>query len=250
MPHELVIDEQRRNAEITISGPKKNSLDHDGIVDLHALIEIAIGHPSVRSVILTGEGGNFCGGRIRNMALVSKEEISTDLAPILAMNQLLENVPVPVIAAVEGTAHGFGFGLSTLCDISIASQGASFALTELAHGIPPLIVLSYLFRFLPYKIAFDLALTGREMNATEASRLGLVTEVTENGQALETARALAGHIGELDHEAITLLREFARSTASLINGENAAYGAERIADLLAKANTKERNDPPFKQSQS
>jgi len=233
VPHDLHLDELGHVAEIVLDAPRENSLDRAAILGLHELLEDLSRRESLRAVILTGANGNFCGGRIRDLALVTKEEIATDLAPILAMNSLIESYPVPLIAAVEGVAYGFGFGLATLCDIAVAGEGARFALTELAHGIPPLIVMSYLFRFLPYKVAFDLALTGREVGSEEAAARGLLTEVCPSGQSLVRARARAEHVAGLDAEAIGLLRSFARANAALVDGSAASGGADRIASLLA-----------------
>jgi enoyl-CoA hydratase/carnithine racemase len=202
-------------------------------LELHALLDEVLKHDQVRTVIISGADGNFCAGRIRNMSLVTKGEIATDLEPILAMNARLESYPLPIIAAVEGVALGFGFGLATLCDVTVVGEGATFALTELAHGLPPLIVLSYFFKFVPYKIGLDLALTGRELDAKEALRLGLATSVCANGGALAAAHELADQIAAVDGDAVRLLRRFARDQAGLADPTAAAYGADRIAALLA-----------------
>lgn len=234
MPHELKIDDEGHVAEITISAPQRNALDKAGIDALHAMLAELGASAEIRAVVLSGADGNFCAGRVRNMELKTPAEISTDLTPILAMNELLEAFPVPIIAAVEGVALGFGFGLATLCDVTVAADDATFALTELAHGIPPLIVLSYFFRFLPYKVGLDLALSGRELDAAEAKRLGLVTATCAPGTARDEAVAIAGRIAGLDPEAIRLLRGFARNQAAILDVAAARSGAERIAALLAR----------------
>jgi enoyl-CoA hydratase len=233
MAHQIRFNDRATTAEIVISAEGRNALDRAGIVSLHALFDEVLTHASVRTLIISGADGNFCAGRIRDGSLVSKDEIATDLEPILAMNARLESYPLPVIAAVEGVALGFGFGLSTLCDVTVAAQGATFALTELAHGIPPLIVLSYLFQFVPYKVGLDLALTGREVDAAEALRLGLATSIAPNGGALDAARALAQQIEAADAEAVALLRSFARSQAAIADPPTAARGADLVAGLLA-----------------
>jgi enoyl-CoA hydratase/carnithine racemase len=233
MPHQLSFDASATIAEILMSAPSRNSLDRAGIMELQALLDEVLEHDQVRAVIISGADGQFCGGRIRDMSLVTKAEIATDLEPILAMNARLESYPLPIIAAVEGVALGFGFGLATLCDITVVGDGSTFALTELAHGLPPLIVLSYLFRFVPYKVGLDLALSGRELDAEEALRLGLATSVCPTGAALNTARGIAGHIASTNGDAIRLLRRFARDQAALADPAAAANGADEIAALLA-----------------
>jgi len=233
MSHQLSYNPAATVAEILISAPGRNALDRAGILELQALLDEVLEHDRVRTVVISGAGGDFCAGRIRNMSLVTKDEIATDLEPILAMNARLESYPLPVIAAVEGVAFGFGFGLATLCDITVVAEGSTFALTELAHGLPPLIVLSYFFKFVPYKVGLDLALTGRELYAKEALRLGLATSISPNGGALAAARELADQIATVDGDAIRLLRRFARDQAGLVDPTAAAHGADQIAALLA-----------------
>jgi enoyl-CoA hydratase/carnithine racemase len=233
MSHHLQFDDDTTIAEIVISAPNRNALDRAGILELHALLDAILERDQIRTVIISGADNNFCSGRTRDMSLVTKEEIAIDLNPIMEMNARLESYPLPIIAAVEGVAFGFGFGLATLCDITIAGEGATFALTELAHGIPPLIVLSYFFNFVPYKVGLDLALTGRELSANEALQLGLVTSTCANGGALSSARARAAQIVATDAEAIRLLRRFARDQAGLADPTAASHGAGQIAALLA-----------------
>jgi enoyl-CoA hydratase/carnithine racemase len=233
MAHQLRFDDATITAEIVISAPNRNALDRAGILELRALLDEVLEHDQVRTVIITGAGDDFCAGRTRDMSLVTKEEIATDLNPIMELNARLESYPLPIIAAVEGVAFGFGFGLATLCDITIAGEGATFALTELAHGIPPLIVLSYFFKFVPYKVGLDLALTGRELAANEALQLGLVTSTCPDGGALTTARARATQIAAADAEAVGLLRRFARDQADLADPAAASHGAGQLAALLA-----------------
>jgi enoyl-CoA hydratase/carnithine racemase len=235
MPHELSFREDRRVAEIVITAPSRNALNRAGIDELYDMLDDLATNDEIRAVILSGAGENFCAGRLRNMELRTKAEIATDLTPILSMNELIDSYPVPLIAAVEGAALGFGFGLATLCDVTIAADDATFALTELAHGIPPLIVLSYFFKFLPYKVGFDLALTGRELGAEQAREFGLVTTTCAKGATLATARELASTVAGVSPEAVRLLRRFARDTAGIVDSSTAAHGADLIADLLEKA---------------
>jgi enoyl-CoA hydratase/carnithine racemase len=233
MSHELTIDEALGAAQVVVHGGEGNALDRTGIEALQRLLEEVAENDAVRSVIVTGAGGTFCAGRTRNMDLYTPEEIITDLNPILELNRALEGYPLPLIAAVEGRAYGFGFGLSTLCDITVVAEDAHFALTELAHGIPPLIVLSYFFKYVPYKVAFDLSLTGREIGAEEALRLGLATSIAKPGTTLEAARGYAAHVSGADPVAIELLRSYSRRAASIANDEIATAGATRIAALLS-----------------
>jgi enoyl-CoA hydratase/carnithine racemase len=88
-----------------------------------------------------------------------------------------------------------------------------------ASGIawPSLIVLSYLFRFVPYKRAFALALASREMSAQEAATAGIITDIAKPGAALDRAIEIARKIAAMDATYIALLRKFVRHTAEASN---------------------------------
>jgi enoyl-CoA hydratase/carnithine racemase len=140
---------------------------------------------------------------------------------------------VPFVAAVEGRAFGFGCGFSTQCDITIAASDAVFALPEMSHHLPPLVVLSYFGKFVPFKKAFELALTSRQFGAVEAEGLGIVTEIVPPGAALSRALAFARMIAGLDSDSVRLLRGFARRIAGLADDEEARRGIDAMAITLA-----------------
>jgi enoyl-CoA hydratase/carnithine racemase len=236
MAQEVKLDAAGAVAEVVLESAEANALDRQGIQDLQGALLDLRQSDTLRAIILTGANGTFCGGRIRDRSLITAEEIETDLAPIIELNRVFDSYPVPVIAAVEGQALGFGFGLAMLSDFAIAGQSAKFALTELAHGIPPLIVLAYLFNLVPYKVAFNMALTGEELSAGDAAHLGLLTEVVADGGSLARAHEVAALVVGTDPTAISLLREYSRKNAALIDDHAATTGAGRIAALLA-ANT-------------
>ena len=103
----------------------------------------------------------------------------------------------PLVAAVEGLALGGGFELVLACDLVVAGSGATFGLPEVARGV--VATSGALFRApraLPLNVAKELLLTGDRLTAARAERLGLVNEVTEDGQALSSAVALAERICE------------------------------------------------------
>jgi enoyl-CoA hydratase/carnithine racemase len=96
--------------------------------------------------------------------------------------------PVPVIAAVDGIAYGGGFDLAVLCDLRIATHRATFAHPEAALGP---VVYGPLHDLVGGAIARELVLTGREVDAPEALRLHLVTEVTDPSGLTERAREVS-----------------------------------------------------------
>lgn len=196
-------------------------------------LERVITMDGLKAVVLSGEGPHFCAGRVGAKGLTSAAAVQDDLNLILEVNRRLRASPVPFVAAVEGKAFGFGCGFSTQCDITIAGEGAVFALPEMSHKLPPLIVLSYFGKFVPFKRAFELALTSREFGAAEAREIGIVTEIVGTGGALDRAVDYARMIADLDAESVRMLRAFARRVAGLQDETEARNGVAAMAIALA-----------------
>jgi enoyl-CoA hydratase len=107
---------------------------------------------------------------------------------------LLRDLPVPVIAAVDGAASGAGFALALGCDVRIASTEARFNVANVRIGLSGGdLGMSWLLpRWIGASRAFELLLTGRFVEATEADHIGLVTRVVPKGEALAAALETAG----------------------------------------------------------
>ncbi|SON53771.1 putative enoyl-CoA hydratase echA6 [Hartmannibacter diazotrophicus] len=203
------------------------------LAEFASTLDEVLAKPGLRAVVLAGEGPNFCAGRVGAKGLTSAADVRDDLNLILEVNQRLRTSPVPFVAAVEGKAFGFGCGFATQCDVTIAAKDAVFALPEMSHRLPPLIVLSYFGTFVPFKRAFELALTSREFGAEEALDIGIATEVVESGGAFARALSFAEEIVAMDEQSVQLLRAFARKVAGLSDASTAQQAVETMAIMLA-----------------
>ncbi len=116
------------------------------------------------------------------------------------------NFPKPTISAINGPALGGGVDLATLCDIRICSESAVFGHPEIKFGAPPL--------FTPLRwivgdgIARDLCLTGRKIDAREAYRVGLVSEIVEADKLLERAVEIGISILEAPLESLQFVKRY------------------------------------------
>lgn len=155
---------------------------------------------SVRAVILTGEGRAFCsGGDIRAMSAALDGDVTSFFLDLTAnlhrISRALTSCHVPTIAAVNGPAAGFGFGLALSCDLVIASERAEFSL---AHGqvgqIPDGGAWYLLPRVVGKKRALDLYLTRRVLDAKSAEDWGIVTEILPVSNFREVAIGFAKDI--------------------------------------------------------
>ncbi|MEP6884547.1 MAG: enoyl-CoA hydratase-related protein [Gammaproteobacteria bacterium] len=159
----------------------------------------AIGAASVRAVVLTGAGKNFCfGGDLKGMMASGSDvraylsELTTHLHAGMA---LLARLDAPVIAAVNGTAAGAGMGLVLAADLAIAARSAKFVSAYTAVGLTPDAACTFLLpRVVGYKRAMELLLTNRALDAQQALDWGLVNQVVDDEKLTETASALAARL--------------------------------------------------------
>jgi len=123
----------------------------------------------------------------------------------------LDASPLPTIAAVHGVCFGGGFELALACDLIIADKLARFCFPELRLGlVPGFGGIPRLKRDLGNGIVRDLLLTGRSLNAARAHSVGLVSQLTAEGEALKVARATAAQMGKFDRETTAAAKRFAK----------------------------------------
>ena len=206
------------------------------LLDLAALLTTCASDKDLRALVITGRGNNFCSGRVGAKGLTRASEVAEDLGAILKVNNALNALSVPVIVAIEGQAFGFAFGLTAQSDYAIAAENAVFSLPEMSHGIPPLIVFTYLFRFVPYKRAFELAVTSRQISAQEASDAGILTDIVPAGTTLQRALEVAEKMAAYDPKALGLLRRFGREAASVHSESKSEHAVALMSVMLAERN--------------
>ena len=222
---------------VTLAGHDAgNFLYTQDILDLAATLTQCASDKQLRALVITGRNGMFCGGRIGAKGLTRASDVAEDLNAILKVNAALNALNVPVIAAIEGKAFGFGFGMTAQVDYAVAADSAVFSLPEMSHGLPPLIVFTYLFRFVPYKRAFELAVTSRQISADEALEAGILTEVVREGEALKRALEVAQQMAAFDPKSMGLLRKFGRESAGVHSKHMSEHAVALMSVMLAERN--------------
>ncbi len=120
------------------------------------------------------------------MQAATREQHLADARSLAELFQMIAEHPLPVVAAVNGHALGGGAGLVAACDFAFAVPAAKIGFTEVRLGFVPAIVLNFLLRAVSERVARDLCLTGRQLEAAEARSLGL-WRVTDNLDAAVAA---------------------------------------------------------------
>ena len=186
-------------AVLTIDRPKAlNALNPEVLADLKAAFE-GIDQNTVRCVVLTGAGDKsfVAGADIGSMSTMTKAE-GTDFGKLgNDIFLMIENFPLPVIAAVNGFALGGGCELSMSCDIRICSDNAMFGQPEVGLGITPGFGgTQRLPRIVGLGMAKQLLYTARNIDAAEALRIGLVNAVVPQADLMDTAMKMANTIAK------------------------------------------------------
>jgi methylglutaconyl-CoA hydratase len=182
-------------ATITLNRPeKRNAISPEMIVEiLAAFDEVESG--AARVLIVTGAGKAFCSGMdleaLRALSKQSTTEQREDADRLTKLFRRIWSFPKPTIAAVNGHAIAGGCGLATLCDFTIAVPEAKFGYPEVRIGFLPAVVSIFLVRQIGEKQTRNLLLTGKAIDAAEAHRLGLISEIVAAEELIKSAQELA-----------------------------------------------------------
>lgn len=190
---EVLTEVRNKVLLITLNRPEAmNSVNLEISKQLAAAIDRLDADPDLSAAVLTGAGKGFCAGMDLKEFAVS----GIPVVPGRGFGGITERPPQkPLVCAVEGFALAGGLELALSADLIVASRGAKFGIPETTVGLFAAAgALSRLPNLLPASVAMRMALTGEPIEAEEAHRLGLVTEVTDKGDALEAALDLAEKI--------------------------------------------------------
>ncbi len=172
----------------------RNALSPELMEELASAVERYDTDPEIRCIVIAGDDETFASGAdIRALRERTFEEALRH--PAASFWRRIAGCRTPLVAAVSGFALGGGCELALLCDLIVASETAQLGQPEITLGIiPGGGGTQRLARVIGKQRAMDLVLTGRRISAREAERLGLVNEVTGEGEWLEGALALAARI--------------------------------------------------------
>ncbi|MEA3077376.1 MAG: hypothetical protein QOF60_2284 [Actinomycetota bacterium] len=211
VPEEVLYAVDGPVARVTINREaRRNALSWDVIALLRAAVASAKADPAVRVVVLTGAGEKaFCAGAdLATMADgASFLELHDGRAGLAGLFLDLWSLGKPTIARVRGYALAGGFGLALACDFVVAADDASFGTPEIDVGLWPYMITVPLVRSMPPKKALELMLTGRRVDASEASRLGFVTSVVPVAELDSSVDALAATLASKSPAIVKLGRD-------------------------------------------
>lgn len=223
---------------LTINRPaQRNALSADMYLQLSQGLQAAHDDPGCHSVIITGAGDHFTAGS--DIADFRRERQPGD-SPGLTFLRTIAAVDVPVIAAVQGYAVGIGMTLLQHCDFAYADHTAVFSIPFVALGLCPeggsSLILEQL---VGRRKTAEWLLQGKRFDAQEALDAGLLTAVSDKGQALADAKETVATLAKQPIQALRLtkhmLREPGRAALSQAFDTERDYFQERLRTDEAQA---------------
>jgi enoyl-CoA hydratase len=239
----LLVEDRGPVRIITINRPEVlNALSATVVTELARVIETAAGEEAVRGIVLTGAGGKafVAGADIASMANMRPDAALAFAGQGHAVGEMLEKLPKPAIAAVEGFALGGGCELALACDFIYAAENAKFGQPEVKLGvIPGFGGTQRMLRRVGLARALELCMTGEMIRADEALRIGLANKVVPPGETLTAAVQTVETIATMGPLAVAKAKEILYRGADLALDEANTLEQEAFASLFTTADQKE-----------
>jgi len=196
----LLLNEEAGVLYLTFNRPeRRNALNDTSISELMAVFSELHERSDIRAVVVRGSDGHFCAGAdIKHLGNVNEQPDVANLQanPIYKTNRVFgelsvaaSRIPQVVIAAIEGSVMGGGFGLVCVSDIAIATEDALFATPETTLGLPPAQIAPFVVKRIGLTQARRLALLGDRLNGRQAEQLGIVHQCVASADELDAAVA-------------------------------------------------------------
>jgi enoyl-CoA hydratase/carnithine racemase len=239
----LNLEKEGSVAWLVLNRPKqRNTMTMEFFQEIRRLFEELDADPDVRVIVIRAEGKSFTAGLdlvsaqslLGDGSAVYSEWLRRKILELQASMTAIEKCRKPVIAAIQGHCIGGGVDLTSACDIRIAAKDAIFSIRETRIGI--IADIGTLQR-VPYIIGQgwfrELALTGRDWSAEEALKMGYITRLCEDSNALfEEARKLAEEIANLAPLAVQGIKDVANYSRDHGVQQGLEYVAQKNAALI------------------
>jgi methylglutaconyl-CoA hydratase len=190
--HEI---DARGVATVTLNRPECHNAFDDALIRDLAAVTAGLGaDANVRVVVLRGAGRSFSAGAdlawMKRVAAYTPEENLADAGGLAAVLRTLDRLAKPTLALVQGAAYGGGVGLVSCCDVVVASERASFCLSEVKLGLTPATISPYVVNAIGPRQARRYFQTAEVISAVRAKEIGLVHELVAPDALEETAAAI------------------------------------------------------------
>jgi enoyl-CoA hydratase/carnithine racemase len=241
MSEYLSVEQRGKVAVIRFTRPDKlNIFNRAAIAALRSAFEELKQDNAVRAVVLTGSGKAFVGGAdVKEMRELEPESARAFISHLHGAFAAMRNLPVPIIAAVNGYALGAGCELLAACDLRLAAETALIGMPEIKVGIPSVIEAALLVPLVGLGKAAELVLTGEPITAQEAERIGLINRIVPAEKLEEEALALAEKLAGYSPNAMRLQKQLIKRWLNLPMEEAIPAGIEAFSQAYSTGEPRE-----------
>jgi len=233
----LLVEKKDGVARVMLNRPDvRNAFDDALISQLKRTFDDIGGDPSVRAMVLGGNGPAFCAGAdlnwMKRMAGYDYDGNRRDAQALADMLAALERMPKPTIARVHGPAFAGGTGLVAACDIAVGTPEAKFCFSEAKLGLSPATISPHVIRAIGERAARRYFLTAEVFDAEEAHRIGMLSLLVSPSEMDSEIDKLLAHLLAGGPEAMKKIKDLVRAVASRpLDDALVADTAQRIAEI-------------------
>jgi len=212
MNDQIRIEQDGRLLRITFNRPQDNGIS-DGMAAAFAEA-VNQAHTTSDAVLVRSSGPDFCTGRVRDPGTPPPAAEAyarrPEYDPIFNSYKAIRSAQVPVIASLEGRVMGFGTAIASLCDVSFASDSATFNIPELTHNVMPTMVMSAVYDRMNRNAILWMAYSAQFIDAQRAMAYGLVSTVVPAASLHDEVETFCRTLLGRPRPAILGLKEYLR----------------------------------------
>lgn len=237
----LVTEKKDSIAIIRINRPEAlNRIHRAAMVEFVDALEDADKDESIKVIILTGTGEYFCGGgQVDGFPDGYVMEQRAYANAFIDMQRMIYKLTKPVIAAVQGNAIAGGLSLMAACDLAVTGDKCMFGLPEIKNGLFPMLALAVMEKSLDKKRVFELAFTGKLVDAETIEKWNLVNEVVPMDQVMDKSIELAKQISSQSSIAMLFGRDAYYKMVEMGLDSALEYGNTALLNLLWTVDARE-----------
>jgi enoyl-CoA hydratase len=211
MSEQLIIEQDGRLLKVKFNRHPDNGVSDSMAATLSAALAVA--HETSEAVLITSVGPDFCTGRVRDASYPPSPEAYTrreEYEAIFNCYKALRSCQVPVVGMLRGRVMGFGTAIAALCDVSIASDQATFNIPEVAHNVMPTMVMSALYDRVSRNAILWMSYSTDFIGAQQAMTFGIVSQVVKDAELEGEVNRLCDTLLSRPRPAILGLKEYLR----------------------------------------
>jgi methylglutaconyl-CoA hydratase len=232
----IILEVKDKVAYIYLNRPDNGNLINGKMIEeLYDSFQFMTGEDEIRCVVISSKGNNFCLGPdwdwLSNSLILSKKESIEESLTIGKLMFMVYSFPKPVMCVVTGHAAAGGVGVTSVCDIVIASEESTFVFDEVKYGYTPSLYAPYVIKKTGESKARELFITGIPFKADEAKSIGLIDFVVPKNKIEEKTKEMINEFMSGAPSAISLIKDIFLQIRTMRYDEVLKYTSECVAEL-------------------